>query len=310
MSELLKDLDNKREGLIFNIQRFSIHDGPGIRTTVFMKGCPLNCRWCSNPESQKIVPELIVRDVNCRGCGECIRACPREAITVSIDEGRKIDWSNCDGCLKCVDFCIYNSLNVSGERKSLEDVLEEVLRDKSFYNNSGGGITISGGEPLVQIEFVENLLRSCKDNDIHTALDTSGYTSWEILEKLLFGVDLLLFDIKHLDPEVHKKFTGVDNGIILSNFTKAAKYTPLWLRIPLIEGFNDSKKHIEKVARLAAENNVEKVSLLPYHEGGKAKSFQIGKAYELPLARAPEDENVTAQKELIESYGLKVSINS
>ena len=184
-----------KKGLIFNIQRFSVHDGPGIRTTVFMKGCPLTCLWCSNPESQAFFPNLVVRDMNCRGCGECLEACTDGAITMTEEQGRKIDWEKCNQCLVCTDSCIYDSLSISGSYMEVEEVLHEVMRDEAFYKNSGGGITVSGGEPLSQSEFVTNLLEACKREGLHTAIDTTGYAPWEKIEKVLRFVDLALFDI-------------------------------------------------------------------------------------------------------------------
>jgi pyruvate formate lyase activating enzyme len=302
-------LDEKGlKGLVFNIQRFSIHDGPGIRTTVFMKGCSLRCLWCSNPESQDLLPIIITRDIKCTKCGDCAMACPREAITVNENEGRRIDWSVCNQCLMCADACKYQAINVCGKYMNVEEILDEVLRDRPFYRNSGGGVTVSGGEPLLQWEFVSELCETFKENQLHTALETSGFAPWKNLEKILEHVDLVLYDVKHLDPEKHREGTGLDNELILENLHRAAKKTAVWIRMPLIAGYNDSKKHITNLAFLAKEIRAEKISLLPYHEGGKSKCEQIGKIYPIPDAKAPSEEYVKELQKLITELGVEATI--
>jgi pyruvate formate lyase activating enzyme len=301
---------NDGKGLIFNIQRFSVHDGPGIRSTVFMKGCPLNCQWCSNPESRDFFPNLMVSDRHCRQCGACEKICPQGAITLTREAGRKIEWDQCNQCLACVDACIYNSLNGCGNYMNLEEVLDEVLKDRAFYRNSGGGMTISGGEALSQWEFVGRLLGEGKRLGLHTALDTSGYAPWEAMEKVLPPVDLILWDIKHLDPREHQKMTGVENQLILENIRKASKKKTLWLRMPLIAGFNDSDAHLARLIDLAKAVAAEKISLLPYHEGGKSKCEQLGRPYPFPEGKAPGDERIGSIKGIIEKAGITVSIGS
>jgi pyruvate formate lyase activating enzyme len=302
--------DQREKGIIFNIQRFSVHDGPGIRTTVFMKGCPLNCQWCSNPESKDLFPNLLVRDINCRGCGACMEACPEGAIRM-VEEGRReIHWEKCNQCLACVKVCVYNSLNVCGSYMRVQEVLDEVMKDEDFYRNSGGGMTISGGECLLQSEFVAQLLEAGKKEGLHTAIDTTGYARWEKMEEVLRFVDLVLFDIKHLDPREHKRTTGVSNKLILENLTKASKVPSIWLRIPLIADFNDSMEHIEGVAKLGKRIGAEKISLLPYHEGGKSKCKQMGRPYPSPETKAPSDEHIERLKELIQETGIKAAIGN
>lgn len=301
---------NEEKGVVFNIQRFSVHDGPGIRTTVFMKGCPLRCLWCSNPESQDFFPELMVRDINCKGCGECVKACPKGAITITKKEGRVIDRNKCDQCLICADTCIYNSLNVCGRYMTAEEILDEVMKDIDFYKNSGGGITVSGGEPLSQCEFVTALLKDCKKEGLHTALDTTGYAPWEKMEKVLRSVDLVLYDIKHLDPHEHKRTTGVGNSLILENLIKASKVTDIWLRIPLIADFNDSEEYIKDIVILGKNIGAKKISLLPYHEGGRSKSEQLGLSYQFPDGIAPSDEHINNLKEVVGKGGIKAAIGN
>jgi len=302
---------NSEPGIIFDIQRFSIHDGPGIRTTVFMKGCPLRCRWCSNPESQDFGPNLMVRESQCRVCGACAAVCPAHAITVARHEGRRIHWDRCAQCLACVDVCIYGSLQRCGRQMGVEDVLEEVVRDEAFYRNSGGGMTVSGGEALSQGAFVARLFEEAKRAGLHTALDTSGYASWGILEYVIKRADLILWDIKHLDEEAHRWGTGVGNALILENLKRASGLAKaIWLRMPLIKDFNDSEPHIRRIIALGKEIGAEKVSLLPYHEGGKSKCEQMGRVYPFPEGRSPDEETLDRLKRMIEAAGLRASVGS
>jgi pyruvate formate lyase activating enzyme len=292
------------QGVVFNIQRFSIHDGPGIRTTVFVKGCPLKCAWCSNPESQEPAPQLMVRDIKCAACGQCAAACPARAITMTEDEGRRIDWERCNQCFECVDACLYDSLTVIGSLMSVADIVKEVEKDRTFYKNSSGGVTVSGGEPLQQLAFVTKLLRAFKHRDLHTALDTSGCAPGEFFDKVLPYVDLCLFDIKTVDSGKHRKYTGVDNGLIMANARRVSSRVPTWFRIPLIKDLNDSEAEFKKVVGMALDLGVEKISLLAYHEGGKAKTGQIGKAYAMNQAAAPTEEHIQQLIEIAAQAGL------
>ncbi|MBW1804056.1 MAG: glycyl-radical enzyme activating protein [Deltaproteobacteria bacterium] len=302
--------DGAGRGLVFDIQRFSIHDGPGIRTTVFMKGCPLRCLWCANPESQDFSRTLMVRDIQCRACGACARTCPEGAITMSREEGRVIDWDRCTQCLKCAEACLYESLTVCGRYMTVDEVLEEVMKDEIFYKNSGGGLTLSGGEALAQPEFTWGLLQACRGKGLHTALDTTGYAPWETVQKVLDWTDLILFDVKHLDTIEHQRTTGVGNELILENLKRVATRRPVWIRMPLIAGFNDSASYADEIASLALRVQAEKISLLPYHEGGKSKSRQMGRTYRFEGGEAPDDDHVQTLKSLIEGRGVTVSIGS
>ena len=295
-------------GVVFNIQRFSIHDGPGIRTTVFMKGCPLKCSWCSNPESQEPGPQLMVRDIKCVGCGHCADACPAGAIALSDTGGRRIDWDRCAQCLKCVAACLYDSLTVIGTRMSVAEIVEEVEKDRIFYKNSSGGVTISGGEPLQQHEFVYKLLQALKQQGLHTALDTSGCAPAEAFDLILPHLDLCLFDIKHLKPDIHRQHTGVDNDLINANARRVAGKVPTWFRIPLIHQFNDSETEFKKVVELALELGIEKISLLPYHEGGKSKSVQIGSTYAMDPAAAPAEDHIQRLIQVAAHMGMTCTV--
>lgn len=297
------------KGLVFNIQRFSVHDGPGIRTTVFMKGCPLTCLWCSNPESQDLGPQLMTRDIKCTGCGACASLCPRGAISMNAG-GREIDWDKCRQCLLCVDACIYGALHRCGDEMTVAEVLEEVLSDRLFYKNSGGGITVSGGEPLLQSDFVAALMAASKREGLHTTIDTTGYTAWQKIRTVLPWVDLMLWDIKHLDQQEHERATGVGNRLILENLKRASEFVRIWLRVPLIGGFNDSEDHIGRVVELAREIGAEKISLLPYHEGGKSKNEQIGRSYPFFGEQAPTDDRIDRLQEIIAQSEIKVGIGN
>jgi len=301
---------NNKKGIAFNIQRFSIHDGPGIRTTVFMKGCPLKCGWCSNPESQELLPQLMVRDIKCTACGQCVETCPINAVTLTKERGRQIDWDSCNQCFECVAKCLYGSLEVIGKYMGIEEIVNEVEKDRIFYKNSGGGVTISGGEPIHQHRFVLKLLKALKEEGFHTALDTSGYASEEIFDEILQYVDLLLFDIKQLNSEKHRQYTGVDNDLIFTNARNLAKKVRTWFRIPLIEGFNDSPEDMKRVAQMAKGLGVEKISLLPYHEGGQSKSHQIGQSYSLPWAKAPDEAHIERLREIALDIGVATSVGN
>lgn len=302
--------DDGLRGLVFNIQRYSVHDGPGIRTTVFMKGCPLRCHWCSNPESQDGTPQLMTRDIKCVGCGACAARCPRQAIRMNAAGGRELDWHRCDQCLACVDACLYGALARSGEWMTLETVFREVMRDRLFYKNSGGGITVSGGEPLLQSRFVAALLRRCREEGIHTAVDTTGHVGWTGIEEVLPWTALMLWDIKHPDARTHQRSTGVAPRLILENLARASQQTTIWLRIPLIQGYNDSVEQMDRVIALAREIGAEKISLLPYHEGGRAKCEQIGHAYACRDARAPAEEHIDQLKAMIVAAGIAAGIGN
>ena len=297
----------EHKGLIFNIQRFSLHDGPGIRTTVFLKGCPLRCKWCSNPESMIAYPEIMLFDMKCIKFGKCIEICSQDAIAV-VDGMRRVDWSKCNQCLECARVCPSGGIEVVGNYMSVEETVAEIEKDWLFYLNSGGGVTFSGGEPLYQWEFVREVAKQCKKKGIHTALDTSGYARWEAIEPVLEYIDLVLYDIKQLDPQIHKEGTGVTNELILDNAAKITAKVKTWLRIPLIPGFNDSEQHIREIARLGMQMGVEKISLLPYHQWGIQKYAKLGRSYPFEDAEPLPEERIQELKDLVESYELQVAV--
>jgi pyruvate formate lyase activating enzyme len=297
-------------GLIYNIQRYSIHDGPGIRTTVFLKGCPLKCRWCQNPESVRGFPEVGYGETQCARDYACVEACPRNAIKVS-GEGRpiRIDRRLCRTCAEhnCINACRVKALRLIGEYVTVDEVIGEVARDRLFYRNSNGGVTLSGGEPLEQPLFALSLLKECKEKGIHTALDTSGYADWEVLKNILDYVDLVLYDVKCFDPQEHLALTGVPNDKILQNLKSIVSETdtPVVARIPVIPGYNDSGENISATCEFLKSIGLEEVNLLPYHKLGVGKYKTVGRRYLGKEIEVPSEEYLNHLKELVENCGLR-----
>jgi pyruvate formate lyase activating enzyme len=248
-----KAVSQELDGVVFDLQRFSLHDGPGIRTIVFLKGCPLVCAWCSNPESQSSNPELIYSPVHCLECGECIHVCPVGAIRPA-EHGVVVDRGKCFGCEACSEVCPGKALRLSGRRMSISRVLAEVARDRVFYEHSGGGMTLSGGEPLAQPDFALALLRGAREMGLHTAIETTGLAGAETVERVLRETDLILYDIKHMDPDAHRKGTRVNNSAILSNARLAADLgVAMILRVPVIPEYNDQPDTVRAIARFGVE---------------------------------------------------------
>ncbi|MHB9079015.1 MAG: glycyl-radical enzyme activating protein [Pirellulaceae bacterium] len=276
-----------QSGCIFNIQRFSVHDGPGIRTTVFLKGCPLACVWCHNPEGIAPARQLLLVETRCVHCGACGQVCPR---TPLADRG-VLSTHNpaCDLCGTCVEACGTGAREVAGRDMSVAEVMAVARRDRMFYEESAGGVTFSGGEPFLQTPFLLELLRACRDEGYHTVVDTSGYCRVEDLLAAAPLTDLFLFDLKLLDDARHRQFTGVSNKCILENLKAlAGKHSRIWLRLPLIAGVNDSECDLAAAARLAATlPGVSQVNLLPYHCTGVAKARRVGFAPGLSAQAAP-----------------------
>ena len=298
------------KGKVYDIQRFAIHDGPGIRTLVFMKGCPLECLWCSTPQTQRSSPDLLYIEVNCKKCLRCVDVCPEKAITFSDKEKIEINRKICNNCGQCVDICPNQALKLVGEQKSVEQLFQDVMKDSNFYRRSDGGVTIGGGEPTMQHEFVSALLKKCKEMYIHTAMETCGYAKWEQLEKILEHIDLLYFDIKHMDARIHEEITGVSNEIILENARKASEMRPIIIRIPLIPGLNDSEENLLNTGKFAAElgEKLLRIELLLYHKFGTGTYEQLGREYKLKDVEPPSEEYMIKLKKIVESCGVKVQI--
>ena len=301
---MLKSSKDSLKGIVFKVQRYSIQDGPGIRTTVFLKGCPLRCWWCANPEGQALYPEVFVRTTRCTECGKCVDVCSCNAISAG-KEGVQIDRDKCDLCMKCVDVCLTGALERVGEHMTVGEIVDEVSKDKLYYRNSGGGVTLSGGEPLYQGDFAINILKECKKRSIDTALDTTLCTNWDVVDRALEYTDLVLCDIKHLDTEMHRQLTGVGNELILENLKRVinTKRAKVWIRIPLIPNYNDSEEHITRIVETLLEMPVEKVSLLVYHELGKSKYEFLGKAFPFAEVDKISEDKVESLEKIIRYYG-------
>lgn len=265
-------------GTVFDIQKFSIHDGPGIRTTVFLKGCPLRCLWCHNPESQSAQPELLFSPEKCMACGYCFKACPNQAHKLHGGT-HMLDRSLCIACGKCTEECYSAASSLSGRTMSVEAVMEELLKDKPFYENSGGGMTLSGGEPMNQFEFSSELLRIARQNGLHTCMETCGFASAEHFLSIVPLVDLFLFDIKETDPLLHQKYTGVLPDRILENLHVIDNAgAQIVLRCPIIPGLNDREDHFRNIGFLAGTlSHLSEINLMPYHPLGASKLARLGR---------------------------------
>ena len=289
--------------IVTNIQRYSIHDGPGIRTLVFFKGCPLRCQWCSNPEGQLPYPEVMQHGDRCVGCGMCKEACPQNAITYDREHKAVIDRGLCNGCMACVSACLNNALETSGVPMSIDQIVERCLRDMAFYKKSDGGVTLSGGEPFGPGAFTLRLISELKKQGIHVAAETTGYVDPALLEQS--QTDLFLFDVKAADPQLHLEGTGVDNRLILSNLQKLiAAGRDVLVRMPMIPGFNMGSDNIEKTGKILSEIGVKDVELLPYHRLGVAKYQLLSRPYFCTDAYEPSEEMLQDVRDRLQSYGL------
>ncbi len=296
----------EKNGMIFKIERFRLEDGPGIRTTVFIKGCPLRCLWCSNPESQAQYPEVVYNESLCiPGCQECIKACPENGI-IRTGERIVLNRSVCKKCHPCAEVCDAGALRKVGDLTTVGDLYREIERDIPFYQETQGGMTVSGGEPLTNPEFTRDLLKACREKEIHTALDTTGYGE---MDEVLRYTDLVLFDIKQMDSRLHKKYTGVGNEIILENVKKISdRNIPMIIRVPVIPGMNDSGDDVRQLIEFLKNVNFMHVDLLPYHGLGAEKYAQLGREYPLEGLETPNKTDLEAMKQLYDDSGIACRI--
>lgn len=295
------------KGLIFDIQRFSLHDGPGLRTLIFFKGCPLSCWWCSNPESHSSLQEIMFDARKCRACGECTAACQSGALTRDAEGHFVYRPELCTLCGDCVEACPQQARRLVGREVTVDELMREIERDVPFFRRSGGGVTLGGGEPLLQAAFAQELLKACRERGIHTAMETSGYAAWPAVSRIGRLTDLLFFDIKHIDPAQHKRLSGVDNLTILSNLEKLCQvHTNIVVRYPLIPGCNDKEADILAMASYVKRlGRLSEVELIPYHRYGEVKYVMLDREYRLSGLSIPGPEKVARACELIRSQGLR-----
>lgn len=294
--------------IITDIEKFSIQDGPGIRTIPFFKGCPLRCRWCQNPETGEFRPELMQNRELCIGCGFCLKACKKGAISIG-ENGVEIDRRICDCCGDCTKTCYSKALCMSGNYMTLDEVFDKMMEDDIFYRKSGGGVTLSGGECTAQSAFSVNLLRRLKESGVHTAIETCGYCPWEKFEQILQYTDLVLYDIKVPDPEKSLLYTGRDNELILANLARIRqKEIEVVIRFPMIPDVNDDDVSLRAVAEIALQNDVRRLNILPFHQFGSEKWVAIGRQYDLLHLEPPSDEEVQRALHLFLDCGLDASV--
>ncbi len=294
-------------GTIFNIMRYAVHDGPGIRTTVFLKGCPLSCPWCHNPEGLRGGIEIAYHVERCVLCGECVNHCPQHALT--LEETRvSRDTQRCVVCGSCTDQCVMDARESIGREIGVEDLIAEVLKDRIFYDESGGGVTFSGGEPLHQFDFLLPALKACKANGLHTAVETSGLTTPDRLEEVCAYTDLFLFDVKLIDEERHKQLTGWSNVRIMENLRYlASRNASVAVRVPVIPGVNDDDENIRGLARLLTElGTVREVHLLPYHAGAASKYAGLGMRHRMTDVSALPGQRLEEIAETLTACGFTV----
>lgn len=308
MNEEKRNLLRETKGIVTNIQRYSLHDGPGLRTNVFFKGCALHCSWCSNPEAIQPQPEIAFFEQYCFLCGECVSACPQSAITT---RDQQIQWDRlkCNQSGRCVDVCPSHAFTIIGREMTAREVMTEVLRDAAFYSDHGG-VTLTGGEPTLQPQFAEAVLRLSKEEGFHTAIETCGAVGWQNIKRLLPHLDLVLFDLKHTDPTIHRRFTGSSNLTILENLRKTTgSGAKVIVRIPLIPDFNADKESLIAIAKFVQSLRVvNEVHLLAYHTLGKSKYHALGLPY--PMENYPPMQQEEAEKwsSIFTSHGISVQI--
>lgn len=306
-----ESVDGKEiKGNVFEIERYALHDGPGIRTVIFLKGCPLRCLWCANPESQDAVSELWYWQERCVGCGDCLKSCPCHALELG-KTGIVIDRDKCKSCGACTLACPTEALAMAGKWMSISEVVGEVMKDFSYYEASGGGVTFSGGEALTQAEFVARAAKQCKEKGISTCLETSGCAPWAKVERAARDIDLVLYDLKQMDPQIHSKQMGADNRTILENLKRlAAEGQEIVVRIPVVPGYNDSMDNFHMTRDFLEKQapSVRRIDLLPYHRLGMGKYKRLNRRYPPGDILPPEPGRMEYIRRFFEDKGFEVTI--
>lgn len=295
---------------MFDIEHCAIYDGPGIRTLVFLKGCPLRCLWCANPESQRRAPELMFNEKDCTSCERCISACPEHALSSSGDEVLSINWTACTDCGLCCQVCPPQALRMAGKDMTVDEVVEEVEKDRPFYRRSGGGVTLGGGEPTAQPAFATAVLSELRRRFVHTAIETCGHTQPDTMLRVVAHCDVVHFDLKAVDCETHVALTGVRNDLILHNLELVAERTAVVVRMPVVPACNDRDSDIRRMAKFVAGlgPNVQRIELLPYHNFGETKYRRLGRSYPLLDTVRPDHERLLHLQNIVESYGIRTAI--
>jgi len=302
-------INSSPSGVIFAIKRYALHDGPDLRVTVFLKGCPLTCQWCHNPEGITAAPTMHTVPGKCVGCGECVEACPQGALSPG-PQGMRRDQETCTVCGVCAEVCPALAHEAVGRKWTVPEVMAEIEKETPFFAGTGGGVTFSGGEPLAQPDFLEALLMACKGLDLHRAVDTSGFASATTISRVALNTDLFLFDIKHMDPAAHRRLTGVDNALILSNLRLLAQSgAQVALRLPLIPGLNDDEENIRRTGILAASlPGIRSIDVLPYHASARGKYAKLGLPYPGETIEQSTPGSVERAADILQHCGLEVRI--
>jgi pyruvate formate lyase activating enzyme len=305
-------MDNGESAVIFDIERYATKDGPGIRTVIFFKGCNLRGIWCQNPESQSAKPQIMYYMNLCKGCGRCIALCPTHAIRSDETFGLLIDPILCMACGTCAENCYFDARKLMGKTMTVSELMTEIRKDKPYYESSGGGITFSGGEPLLYPDFVTEVSKQCREEGIHTAIETAGHVAWEIFERLMPYLDLIFFDIKHIDPDLHKAYTGVTNELILENLKKLSDvFAPIIIRVPVIPGYNNSVDVQQQIYEFVKTlRNIQRVELLPYHRLGLSKYKGLGREYHLQDVESVKKDDLLYLAELGQTVGIPLQIGA